>query len=121
MPLLDNQIRQCYHHPSGTQLKFAQADLKGTGTLQAKPHCQHFQFGRSVIQRYNALRIEKRYIVINNINIAGIYMFRMNYRRNTYFRNTLNIHTLSFLPTNIPAFNQIYKPAGSITGHKEHF
>ena len=34
--------------------------------------------------------------IINNINVVRIYMFRMNYRRNTYFRNTLNIHTLSF-------------------------
>ena len=33
--------------------------------------------------------------IINNINVVGIYMFRMNYRRNTYFRNTLNLHTLS--------------------------
>ena len=96
IPLLDNLIRQCYHHQSGTQLKFTQTDLKSTGTLQTKPHRQHFQFGRPVIQRYNALRIEKRYIIINNINVVGIYMFRMNYRRNTYFRNTLNIHTLSF-------------------------
>ena len=96
IPLLDNLIRQCYHHQSGTQLKFTQTNLKSTGTLQTKPHRQHFQFGRPVIQRYNALRIEKRYIIINNINVVGIYMFRMNYRRNTYFRNTLNIHTLSF-------------------------
>jgi len=29
------------------------------------------------------------------INAVRIYMLGMNYRRNTYFRNTLNLHTLS--------------------------
>ena len=45
----------------------------------------------------------------------------MNYRRNTYFRNILNIHTLSLFATNIPAINQIYKSKQSITRQNEHF
>jgi 1-acyl-sn-glycerol-3-phosphate acyltransferase len=49
----------------------------------------------ALIQGNNALRIEERYIIVNHINAVRIYMLGMNYRRNTYFRNTLNLHTLS--------------------------
>ena len=94
--MLDDLVGQRNNHSSRNQLKLTQTDIETGGAFQTKSDAYHFQFTGTIIKGSNAFRIEKRYIIIDNINTVRIYMLRMNYRRNTYLRNTLNIHTFSF-------------------------